>query len=286
MSGLLSDHNGYFPYINPYNFSCGYDCVTNSGSWSGSPNWIRRLAAYLSPPDTYSALSAAGLPVYYTSPAYSKLLQCQANDWPWPTDPNSYWGVWGMPPTSYILNGNMFPNDISVISGAFPPVMNSEYIPWLPRVQLANISHPSGLALVGEIPYDASAANAYGGALPGNGPNYISFNNLSWTSEALGPFPGNGAVYWKQADCSNINSCFHNLGVNVLYVDGHVERLSKSTLFKITDPLSQSGTMPCCCWTGGSSPGNIFWQDGMLGCGWGAPPFGGTYPTAPWPTDP
>jgi len=268
-SSFLGDHDGYYPYGSPTKSSIN---STNFGGWNYSKNWCRSIAPYVSPSDSDYTIA-------YYSLNYRRLLQCQASPWPFPKDPNGYWGAYGEPPRSYQMNGTMFPTNPYEMQAGGVNITNS--YAWYPRTRLSSIQHPSGVGLLGEIVYCATGNNAYGAAIPANGPVYSHFDYRGWTtSAATNVAPGNGGIYWRTPQYSNLLSAFHALGANVLFVDGRVERLPKATLVAYGDSYVANYMK------GNGTPGNIFWGDAHVSGGYGAPWYGSQFPTAPWPWDP
>lgn len=260
---FIRDHNGFYPYGCPPNNSGAGS--TNWLGWNGSFNWLRQIAAYISPNDVSSG--------NYTSDTYRKIIQCQANPWPFPTDPNAVWGVGGYPPTSYAMNKTMFPLSIFQTEGCGTGDISNPYC-WMRRVNLNDIKNPSHVCLVGEMPFTTSTKNEYGGTLPAypSGGFYIGFSVESWCDAALGA--GNGWYYWKRADCSAHNSAFHNLGTNILFVDGHAERITKARLVAYGNEWYTRSSANI-------TQGGIFWNDGYGTGQW----YMNKFPTSAYPYD-
>lgn len=107
------------------------------------------------------------------------------------------------------------------------------------RVNIADIEHPSGVMLLGEMPaappnYKVSGSfttdAAYG--LPIGKPyiNFCQVTNL--TSAAAGTCPDASFAQWINDGCNQNVAAFHSQGMNTLYPDGHVTRVSKTDLFR------------------------------------------------------
>jgi len=271
-SAFLQDHNGFYPYSAP---AWGPINATNgAGGWNGTKNWTRQLAPYLSPADA---------DVQTHSATYRRLMQCRANPWPFPDSSTVDWATGGNLPRSYQMNNNFFPPYVFIVEavGNFNPTIINVNKPewWLSRIKLSSIRYPSQLSLVGEIPFTSTSANAYGAPLPlanhGHDP-YGGFRFNSWTSLAVTGV--NYLSYWRRTDTSNHNSAFHNFGANVLFVDGHVEWLSKKKLFAYSEQYEASwSTTP-------GLPGNIFWTDNKRINTIRGQEY--QFPAAPWPWDP
>jgi prepilin-type processing-associated H-X9-DG protein len=198
------------------------------------------------------------------SETYRKLLQCPANPWPFPKSPTAWWVPY-MAPTSYTMNGSMFPVGISQTGGCGgggPGPVNNSYC-WNRRVRVSDTTHPGALALQGELAWKLDSA----------GPPHSFFNYLSFYWATTNLPSGSASIVWRQPAWSNANSVFHNLAANVSFVDGHVERMAKSTLFQYTSQIYPVDTT--------STPGALFWHDGKSRL-W----YQNQYPAGPWPWDP
>ncbi len=263
---FLADHNGFYPYACPI---CAPQGTTAYTGWNGSRTWTYVLSPYLAG----SIGSSTALTGFY-SESYRKLLQCPSNPWSFPKTPNG-WVIGTMAPNSYPMNQTMFPVDIASTgcTGGGGNIDNPSC--WFRRVRVSDIAHPSGLALSGEMPYCTTSANAFNTVLPPNGPVYSGFSQVSFLACTTNQPAGCQSVVWKREDCSNINSVFHNLGANILFVDGHVEWLRKPRLFEFTAQFSVSSA-------GSEAPGAVFWNDGK---GATAAWYNNQFPGAPWPWD-
>ena len=289
-AAFLNDHNGYYPYASAeclfgtngaadgstLDPGCGqpYRFVINSSVMCRPPNWQQALAPYIggqAPVNTY--------PV-----AYQKLMQCPANPWPMPLLPNAD-VVYGGNQFSYQFNNNLLPttwrcggyNDC----GASPCNPNG----WAKRTNINDIQHQANAALILENPVCCgyNSHKAAGGMLvdnPWTEPNGPG----SWISGVPMPFPG-GVYYgvnpenvtnitgvvdsrvpamatWMMPNCNYSVSTFHNLGMNVLFFDGHVARVPKTTLCSYTVDVVV-GHYGVATPHPNYSAGGLFWTDGV-----------------------
>jgi len=285
MSAFLADHDGAYPYSCPVVVPAG---ATNALGWNGSRTWIYVLSPYLAG----SIGSASDLSGFY-SETYRKVFQCPANPWPFPKSPMLLEYTWAnnppntstplMPPTSYGLNSGIIPigiSDTGDCNDGTVPKLGDDFC-WNRRTRVTDIRNPSSAALMGEMPVATNTLNAFGSKLPITQCAYTSFyqESFNWCTTNTAPNSCN-TIYWQRPDCTRINSVFHNLGANILFVDGHVERLSKLTLFQYRAQWAASGL------AGNSTPGGLFWADGQYGQSLRAAFFHNKRPSAPWPWDP
>ena len=289
-ANYLNDHSGYYPYqTSECAFStngaadgtilapCGqvYRPAYN-GSAACVLNWQIAIASYLN-----------GTRVNNSYPvAFQKLMVCPANPWPVPLMPNADVATGGNQ-FSYTLNNQLIP--ISWRCGGASSCGASPCSPagWAKRTNQNDIQHTANAALMLENPLcpGSFARKAAGGYLSDN--PWTRLNGLgSWLADSPGvppPFAG-GPSYgmnssfvtnycgvadarhtyeWLRPDCNYLVSTFHNLGMNVLFFDGHVARVPKATLLSYTVDVEKGAC------GGGSNgahptilPGGVFWTDG------------------------
>ena len=299
-SGYLNDNNGYYPYIYPDCSTNQYCFVSASGAQSQctmSPGWNIPLAPYFG----YSTNSfferihsnmcwkAGCTPVCVTSGCsscsprtiqevteYARVMQCPSNPWTIPLfcQPAGASGgfaqpggsaTWRLLATTYAMNGDGFP--ITWRSG-FSPCSNNTG--WNKRLNLADIDHPSSLALLGEMPWDvwtvSSPPNGWGlGYLPGQ----IYINSAVTTNLTLA---GQWMKPTRTTYCNGSVAAWHAMRMNTLAPDGHVIQVKQSDLCAYGNQFT----------TGGGSdgtPGAIFWGDGKA-ANW----FANQFPGYPCPT--
>ena len=232
---------------------------------------------------------------------YAKSLRCQANPWPFPpTVAANYTAL-----VTYRMNGAMFPSTYRGAWGsAFGGVPNSPQ-GWSRMVNLSDVDHPSSVMLLGETAYfpipnhwSATLLASQIAKSPAITPCYVT-NYVTWTpcycdnhfaaySQVGGgcvAIPGSGEYSELQVtptkSCNALTAYWHNNGMNVLKVDGHVEQVSKVTLqnYSLQMMLASPGVSA----NGpNSTPGGIFWGDGK-GLNNGQAWYSNQYPGAPWP---
>ncbi|MCG3148982.1 MAG: hypothetical protein PCFJNLEI_02434 [Verrucomicrobiae bacterium] len=278
-AAFLVDRNGFYPYSGPPRMM-EYNGTNWTPGFNSSRGWVRQIAVYLSPEDVSAVSLPPETPYISTSSAtLRRLMQCRANPWPFPKNSTASWWIpAGETPRSYQMNNTMFPVHMFIQGGNYPTM----YVPdnWLSRVQVNSIRSPARLALLGEIPWTESANNAFGHRLPG--PPHDTYSHWTgftrWTWTTLAVTGANVYATWKRPDCGNFGSVFHNLGANILFVDGHVEWHSKKTLITYGDQYETSRFNPA------GLPGNVFWTDNQLVVD--SVPAIRQFPAAPWPWDP
>lgn len=287
LSAYMGDRNDYYPWIVPECDMCTVatygSCVSGpcpqwggqcwrtcyAGGSCGLGNWYTALSSYM----------GLGIP---GDPAYNKVLRCvgQPSDWTFP-------GNGGNVGLTYAMNGDLFP--ISWRTSQWPysscsstPSGVSPFSPsgWYKRVRGSDIAHASAALFMGESPVDGSGRNAFTVAKPGvyyyGLPIYYStyigaymvtnvfymgnpYNVANWS--AGGPYSWD----WITPNYNGNIAAFHGQGMNALFCDSHVERISRQTLAtyscQLYDPRdthnwSQQST------DGLRTPGGIFWTDG------------------------
>lgn len=281
-TAYLGDHNGYFPYGDP---AAVYDCpigfswvpggvticpgaatnfVANVGWTQSGPfginfvtPWVQAVSPYLG---------------YGSSLAVRPLWQCPSNPWQFPTTPTQY--AW-----SYLLNDAMFPQNWYNICGSGLPA-SSTNAGWNRRMRITDISAPQRVLFAGERPWTPNASNPYGTQITAawNGrcseisPNAFRPDSMTCCAiPNLPPLPYNPIAAW-----------WHNFGMNSLYVDGHVERVSYVTLSNYTASVIVGGPCPSgiCAhyYIGDNSPGCYFWNDNRGTAG----PYANQAPSGPY----
>ncbi|MCG3149179.1 MAG: hypothetical protein PCFJNLEI_02639 [Verrucomicrobiae bacterium] len=300
-TAYTTDHNGYFPYSSP-------ECMLIwLGYWTGTQwedrpdntaDWPQYGQPFRSSFMRSSACATdwqAFLAPYFSTKAsyYSQMMRCPSNPWPFPNAST----------TSYGMNGSMFPMnyrcssmstlfECALLAPTYPVERATPATPsgWNKAVHLTDINRPGSVALVGEIPICPSGvANPWGtGGLPGG---YIG--RTIWMCAAT-PSPGSvlcdGSNWfpthkeWRRPDCNAFIATWHNQGMNTLFVDGHVERVSKTTLMDYSlQAQSNLWNVGVSGSSGGPNPtpGGIFWMDGKTA-------WSGAYGwyTGQWPSPP
>ena len=204
-------------------------------------------------------------PTYDAIAGYAPFMQCPSNPWQiptlgmglatvnsWPQCGDSSWRIFA---TTYAMNGDGFPVDWNAGGGncANPAGFNK-------CMNMADINHPSSLALIGEMPWDVwaagSPANNFGLAyLPGG-------NDAPWMTAdrvSTNTGPQNKAHTWTNvtrfACCNGYMAAWHHNNMNTLFPDGHVEQISQSTLTNYSVQYQTPGTAM-------NSPGWLFFNDG------------------------
>ena len=172
--------------------------------------------------------------------AYAAQMQCPAN--PWQILATCVLGSGQVAPagmingnvqanhrilaTSYAMNGNMFPTTFRV-GGA--PCTNPNN--WYKKVNMSDISHPSSVALIGEMPWS--------NWLNPNPPNNWSPGNKlpiqNWmTASGVGSTNTDLAHTWTNVGrygyCNGYTAAWHGKKMNTLFPDGHVEQIAQSTI--------------------------------------------------------
>lgn len=283
----LNDRNGYFPYQWPespwdqsvlnvtwsalYNQYC---CIAqNLGAGGGKP-WSVAIKPYVGG----QAGAAAA-----TKDAFLDVMQCRANRWRWSDSP--MWNGWAQssPVSGYSMNLNMFPynyrcSSIGTSTSCGGLTAGNPFTPegWDKRVNMQDIKSPSAVAIVGEQPVLQNTRNLYAASLPNWwGVSACSATNIALTCNASwGIF-----TQWRYPDCNGLIATFHNLGMNALLVDGHVEWLSKQQLLEYSVQVTGTSNP----YGPNTTPGGLFWTDGkgMLSqaSGW----YHNQFPGGPWP---
>ena len=254
---FLNDNNGYFPYIQP---ECpfvpsGPGCDTNpccyfypqynqyfrvpyAGGSCSLGNWDTRIRSYL------------GFSSYTTN--FIKMLQCTANPWPF-TATSAY---------SYAWNGDMFPTSWRCGGAQSCGANPGNPAQWSKRVNLNDINHASAVMLMGEQPSESvyqinpwylNSSDGWIQYLPTYGGTLSAFTvtNSFWAWTL--PTRADPRV-WLLPNCNGYIATFHNLGMNALFVDGHVERMAKATLLAYSADMKYIGT--------NGSAAAMFWTDG------------------------
>ena len=289
-TGYLNDNNGFYPYIYP-------DCSTNlyctvasvgGSQCTMSQGWNIPLAPYFSystnvfveriHKNLCAVNGSCSAGTIQAVTAYAQFMQCPSNPWPIPLfgQPAGASGgfaqpggsaTWRLLATTYAMNGDGFP--VTWRSG-FQPCTNN--VGWYKRVNLAEINHPSSLALLGEMPW-----NVWNASSPPNvwGLTYLPGSIYMQAANVTNMITGGLAYQWQHPTrftyCNGYVAAWHGMSMNTLFPDGHVERIPQSLLTS-NSVQSQSGVA--------SSTGALFWNDGK-GAGWFANQFPGyTFPTS------
>lgn len=274
-AGYLADNNGYYPYIYPswfINRCPSYPSVDKSyPSWAY--DWMHTLAPYI-------GYSNNGKPSgsMLGGGTHVSVMECPSNPFPILTPPTLYsnGGVHSYG-TSYAMNSSAFPavpyggfgtwggadwctnNSIASVPS---PQATSGNEAFSKRVNIADVLHPSGVMLIGEQPiapcnYKVSPTfttdNTYG--LPQGyallGACTVT-NMYTWSAGWCLT-----DTTWILPSCTKDIACFHNLGMNTLYPDGHVTRVSKGDLINFSLDVgskAREGEIA-------PSPGWLFWDD-------------------------
>ncbi|MCG3147518.1 MAG: hypothetical protein PCFJNLEI_00958 [Verrucomicrobiae bacterium] len=323
-SARLNDANGFYPYgygeciphVDPAYAPCSCAAVVPPGA-NGCRNGVNWEPSCPGGPGScwpspgYSACCAwngtwqvaVGPYLGYThgvastNNAYLKVLRCPGNPWPW--------GAAGVVASTYKMNGEMFPENFRSVPGI--GCGPGQCLPdnpsgWNKMINSSDIDHPSNLALLGETVFCGDANNPWGRTLPeGRGnPTFSACYVTNYNSYAPGRLCATSLPYLKfekiaPRKSSNAQTAYwHNHGMNVLFVDGHVQRMDKRTLEIYTlqmkrDPVSLADGW---VWNGyqdflhpdgpNPSPGGLFWGDGkgmISGSAW----YWNKFPGAPYP---
>lgn len=244
-SGYTSDNNGYYPYINPENplpkafpgpNSVGIKCIQGRPwrRYSGMSyfQWFDAIAPYMG--------GSVGMS-----------FRCPANPW--------------SPGVSYKMNMNLFPGswrDAQQSTGGACCLPNSPK-GWSSRRRMGSILHPSQGLLVGECPTSRTGEDPWtkvtGGNLPSVVANYGFYALQPLYVTNVFAYAGSGLRFdWVLPECNSYVSTFHNLGMNSLLVDGHVDWTSKKTLIAYCvdtiNPVAVNYEI--------NSPGHMYWNDG------------------------
>lgn len=280
-SAYLTDNNGYYPYTSPECTMIWTGIVVGSVTMNRPYN-TNDMPQYGLPYRDSLNLSAecrwnwqVSLDPYlpYTAGSYGQAMRCPANPWRFPATSSS---------TSYGMNGSMFPmnfrcssmNTLFQCAIRSPPWPMDRATPntpygWNKAVNMSDITYPAQVVLVGEMPIcPYGIPNPWGtGGLPG-GPVGLTV----WMCAAT-PDPGSvlcdggGSMWyptvkeWRLPDCNGFIATWHNLSMNTLFVDGHVEQVSKTKLMDYS-VQAQSNLWPTTASVNNTMPGGIFWTDG------------------------
>jgi len=244
-------------YGQPFRGSFGGGSACNPGAW---PGWLQPYLGWSGNP-------------YWTTDSYKQTVVCPSNPWKILNPEYSF---------TYAMNASMFPINFrcSTMSQRLecalpsPPYPEDRATPrtpagWNKAVNLSDIVYPSRVALLGEKPNSGSSDNPWAlWRLP-----YTDggVHNSIWMCAAT-PSPdsaycdGQGSAWlptlkeWRKPEYNAFIAAWHNLNMNTLFADGHVEQVSKAKLIEYskqaqaTDSGSPGGS--------NSSPGGIFWYDG------------------------
>jgi prepilin-type N-terminal cleavage/methylation domain-containing protein/prepilin-type processing-associated H-X9-DG protein len=256
-SAYLTANNGYYPYL------------TRWLSNGETPSWYAALSPYLGYSTNGAASGSTALNTATPITCTVKVLQCPANPWPFGSQTL---------PGSYTLNTQGFPVVSQNNWGSAVSTTNTNPNYWSKRVNQNDIVHPDGLLLLGEMPNAPPFYNVGGFVTTGRGlPQNYYWSGLTPCAVTNMYILSGGCVscnlpfnYFMPACNENI-AFFHNLGMNVLYPDGHAERLSQAVIFQYSLQIGPqgSGAPPCAApWTTyglqNNTPGGIFWDDGKL----------------------
>lgn len=289
MWNYLGDHDGYFPYQFPINKgtfaltnpATGQPCTPTSGySWSCANSWYAQFAPYIGG----LGKTENGLGPY--SKTFFDVMRCPRN--PFPTsnfnDPAEYYGAQSAPgmswsPSSYSLNSSLIPLTWGKPQGIGPGCGYKWDSPsgFSKRPNLRDIQNPSSAALLlenplcpqrggrvdtpwyglGDLFFNTQPMPFYGGGGLYGGINATMITNYCGVADARRMYD------WLRPDCNYMVSTFHNLGMHVLFFDGHAARVPKATLISYAAD-TQSGGYCGGSYTGlKNTPGGIFWTDGF-----------------------
>ena len=305
----LNDHSGYYPYQMPFtisNFSLtnpvsNQPCAPyDAQGWNAKTGWYYVLSPYIGG----RGVDKFGKPPYTT--AFFTIMRCPANPFPtspWANNSEMYGGVFwsqapGMVPNnpcSYSLNKQLIALSCFLNMGAGPGcgVSWSSPTSWYKRTNMTDIQHPSAAAMMLENPLCPKVNGIIDTPWYGLGDNFFGNNQPMPFQGGTGPVYGGSDASmvsnwcnvadsrcmfcWLRPDCNHMVSTFHDLGMNVLFFDGHVERISKSQLFAYS-AIARNGNGFCGSSYKGldNSPGGIFWTDSRgQGSGWNSNQFPG-----------
>ena len=311
-STFLNDHNGFYPYISaecipvpkPGVAPCtgpGPDAtnginacastingvLTSNGNWDPScPDWP------LWPGGFNMSACCANHWVYqmasYFGAGPTKLaeaLRCQANPWPWPpTVAANYTAL-----VTYRMNGNMFSLTYRGAWGSASACSPGSPLGWSRMVNQSDIDHPSSVMLLGETAYfpvpnywSATLLASQIAKSPAITTCYVT-NTVTWNPGycdnhfTIGGGEYNELQVTPRKRCNALVAYWHDNGMNVLKVDGHVERIDEATLqtYSVDCMLKSVGVSAS---VPNFTPGGIFWSDGK-GSGW----YYNQYPGGTWP---
>ena len=289
-TGYLNDNNGAYPYQYPEcacpsppdpNYGQPYCpsyqgtayCTTSTDPTQNAGGWNYVIAPYLGCPlsvlqkriacNTCNIGGCCPPTTIQIYKVYSQLLQCPANAWSYPG------GGYRLSASNYQMNTDICPMTWrcggASSCGASP--VNAQG--WSRRAKISDLNHGANAMLLGEIPLDGTILDnpwgqanttGWGYTLPYGGfigLDYQSPTNV-WGSVWAGVLPDPRT--WLMPNCNAFVATWHNLGMNVLFVDGHVDRVPKATL------LSYSADVKSLCsvsdLTPTTLPGGLFWTDG------------------------
>ena len=213
-----------------------------------------------------------------TTPTYKKLMQCESNPWPYPT--GSFPSIGGpVTVTGYAMNTTMFPETFRCSGGYTCANSPTSQFKWNKRVNLSEINHASGVALLGEFPVcDLFRPNPWGTSyLPYSG---YGISSVSATNCGTGAFTVTNPWLseWRMATCNAWIAAWHGLSMNALLADGHVVAISKSALIDYSCQQQAGGGVGP-----NGSPGGIFWTDGRGLARAGSAWYADQFPGAPYP---
>jgi prepilin-type processing-associated H-X9-DG protein len=282
-TGYLNDNSGFYPYIYPEcvctNYYAQYQqgwcsvyqgtayCMDYPSASQNAGGWNYVIAPYLGCPlsalQTRIACNTCGIvgccpaSVIAEYNTYSQVFSCPSNPWSFPA------GGYRLSASGYEMNVDNFPEtwrcDGANDCGASPNNPRG----WSRRVNLSDLHQASTLMLMGEIPLDGNVMDNPWGQLNGGGWGYTlpyggtagmaalqvtNVWNITWTG--VNPDPR----IWLMPNCNAFVAAFHDQGMNVLFADSHVERLSKATLLSYSVDMEQLGPS--------LKPGIKFWTDG------------------------
>ena len=273
-SAYLGDNAGFYPYAFPWPTS------SRCAAYYGTYSWFSVLASYLGYSTNGAPSGSLLQPEAFACQKNIKIMQCPSNPWPFLGTvlgssyamnrsflPSNFYGSYGSWVTPFFCT-----NGGSAMS-ATPPEPGSGNMGFSKRVNMSDIEHPSGVMLLGEVPIappnyritpsfttpGVGMPSSFGYAWLGVG--YCQVTNMSVgganPTACKPPYnSGNGDLEWIQPSFNQMVSTFHSLCMNVLYPDGHVSAVSKSTLINhcLDVGIVRSGET-------NASSGWVFWED-------------------------
>ena len=177
---------------------------------------------------------------------------------------------------SYTMNCDVFPVNWVAIGGA-PNMTPPPYTQWYRKIRVTDISAPTRVLFVGEMPWTPNSNDPYLSELGGDW-NHGPLNHNSFVAAPA----GRGIAYYPPLPYTECAAWFHFSAMNCLFVDGHVEQVSHSTLTNYATAVDNGGPCPggICqhYYVGDGSPGCYFWNDNRGTCG----PSGNQAPGGPY----
>jgi prepilin-type N-terminal cleavage/methylation domain-containing protein/prepilin-type processing-associated H-X9-DG protein len=300
LAAYMGDNNDYYPWLTPECSGQGvcpfctnwdqYWCTSYTGGSCTDGNWYSAILRYLGF-KLSGDLNYTGA-AYLNDPTLARVTRCPAQSPRW-----KFGGAGGNCWQSYAANEDIFPLSFrssqatyascgSPSSGGTSPF---NITVWTKRARGSDINHASAAMYMGEQPVDSSGLNLYSQTDPSfqGGDGLPAFYGLNWINSMMVTnvfYMGNpynpinwsvGGPYawdWLTPNYNANIAMFHNIGMNAMFCDGHVEWISRKTLISYTcQYLDPTGTHnwgttqnPALMALGVGTVGGVFWSDGKL----------------------